>query len=299
MTYTRAWPKTPDMFTTQYSTTGHHKTHCSTNVQHWYEHSSDQGQIVNHKRQALDAARKGHEHRHGTSGQVETVGDRQHAAMIAQLEGWVGRQLSAASRKTTMTGFSISRRTWVKSTKNMIVKLWEMDAEAGTVDGMGCPRQDGDADGLSSSFIGVASDTPQRVKSNRRLVMFFIGWRGGRRQIETTTMSRTFFPNDLWSGRVRKNIVEQVTIRRKPNRCIEMCHTSPQTNNTWMRNLLEQPWRRKDGQRKRRRRLVFALEGTLERLLADWVADGLKASSISCSMNCVCFACEHCGCERR
>ena len=27
-------------------------------------------------------------------------------------------------------------------------------------DGIGSPRQDGDADGLSSSFIGVASDTP-------------------------------------------------------------------------------------------------------------------------------------------
>ena len=38
--------------------------------------------------------------------------------------------------------------------------MWEMDAEAGTVDGIGRPRQDGDADGLSSSFIGVASDTP-------------------------------------------------------------------------------------------------------------------------------------------
>ena len=67
-----------------------------------------------------------------------------------------------------------------------------------------------------------------------------------------------------------------------------MCHTNPQTNNTWTRNLLEPRWRRKDGQRKRRRWLVFALEGTLERLLADWVADGQKASGISCSMNCVC-----------
>ena len=35
-----------------------------------------------------------------------------------------------------------------------------MDVEAGTVDGIGSPRQDGTADGLSSSFIGVASDTP-------------------------------------------------------------------------------------------------------------------------------------------
>ena len=148
------------MFTTQYSTTCHHKTHCSTNVQHWYEHSSDQDQIVNHKRQALDVARKGHEHRHETSGQVETVGDRQYAAMIAQLEVWVGRHLSAASRKTTMTGISSSRRTWVITTKNMILKMWEMDAEVGTVDGLGSPRQDGDAGDLGSSFIGVASDTP-------------------------------------------------------------------------------------------------------------------------------------------
>ena len=35
----------------------------------------------------------------------------------------------------------------------MILKMWEMDAEAGTVDGIGCPRQDGDADGLSSSLF--------------------------------------------------------------------------------------------------------------------------------------------------
>ena len=158
------------MFTTQHSTTGHHKTHRSTNVQLWYEYSSDQNQIVNHKRQALDVARKGHELRHGTSGQVDTVGDRQHAAMIAWLEettgaltaqpsecsseGWVDSQLSAATRKTTVTGISSSRRTWTKSTKNFIVTMWEMDAEAGTVDGIGFPRQDGDADGLSSSFMG-------------------------------------------------------------------------------------------------------------------------------------------------
>ena len=70
---------------------------------------------MNRKRQALDVARNGHEHRRGTSGQVDTVGDRQHAAMIAQLEettgaltaqpsessskGWVDSQLSAATRK--------------------------------------------------------------------------------------------------------------------------------------------------------------------------------------------------------
>ena len=35
-----------------------------------------------------------------------------------------------------------------------------MDVEAGTVDGIGSPRQDSDADGLSSSSIGVTSDTP-------------------------------------------------------------------------------------------------------------------------------------------
>ena len=137
------------MFTTQYSISGHHKTHCSTHVQHWNGYSSDQDQIVNHKRQALDVARKGHEHRRGTSGQVETVGDRQHAAMIAQLEettgalmaqpsessskGWVDSQLSAAPRKTTITGISSTRRTWVKTTKKKIVEMWEMDAEAGTV----------------------------------------------------------------------------------------------------------------------------------------------------------------------
>ena len=51
---------------------------------------------------------------------------------------------------------------------------------------------------------------------------------------------------------------------------------------------MEPRWRRKDGQRKRRRRLVFALDGTLERYLTDWVADGQKASSSSCSMNCMC-----------
>ena len=33
--------------------------------------------------------------------------------------------------------------------------------------------------------------------------------------------------------------------------------------------------------------LVFALEGTLERHLADWVADGQKVSRISCNMNCM------------
>ena len=179
------------MFTTQYSTTGHHKRHRSTNVHRWYEHSSDQGQIVNHKRRALDVARKGHEHRYGTFGHVETVGDCQHAAMIARLEGWVGRQLSVASRTTSMTGISSSRRTWAITIENMSVKMWVMDAEAGTVDGIQSPRQDGDADGLSSSFIGVASDAPKRVESNRRLVMFFIGWRSGRRHANHMRMIRT------------------------------------------------------------------------------------------------------------
>ena len=78
-------------------------------------------------------------------------------ALIAQpsessTTGWVDSQLSAATRKTTITGISSSRRTWAISTKNIIVGTWEMDAEAGT--------QDGDADGLSSSFTGLASDTP-------------------------------------------------------------------------------------------------------------------------------------------
>ena len=223
-------------------------------------------------------------------------------------KAFFGRQLSAASRKTTMTGFSSSRRTWAKSTKNFNVKMWEMDAEMGTVDGIGCPRQDGDADGLSSSFIGVANDAPNGFNpigvwwcssSDGEVggaTPITWGWYKDRARWcdRNKKMSRNFFLNDLWSGvtdvseRTSWNSWPFAETQRITSRCREMCHTNPQTNNTWMRNLLEPPWRRKDGQRKRRRRLVFALEGTLERLLADWVADGQKASGISCSMNCMC-----------
>ena len=68
---------------------------------------------MNQKRQALDVARKGHEHRYGTSGQVGTVGDRQRAAMFARLEGWVGRQLSVSGEQKKHDGWNFKLKAYM------------------------------------------------------------------------------------------------------------------------------------------------------------------------------------------